>query len=398
MKGEGAAGREAPFIFLVAGEPSGDVLGARLMAALRRRTGGRVRFDGIGGPEMAAAGLASRFPMSDLTLMGFLEVAPHLPRVLRRLSETVGLVRRIEPDVLVTIDSPGFNFRLCRRLWPSPLPFVHYVAPAVWAWRPGRARKMACFLDHLLALLPFEPPWFEPHGLPCTYVGHPVLEGPLAGLAPAAERPIDPAAPMLCVLPGSRPGEVASLLPVFGETVRLLARQHPRLRVGIPTVPAVEAQVRTASAAWPAPTRVAVEPGSRLALFAEADLALAASGTVILELAMAGVPTVAAYRGSALSWLLVRALVTVRHATLVNLLLDRAVVPEFLQGRCRADLLAGALSALVSDGAARAAQRRGFAEALARLAVEERPSERAAAVVLSVAERRRAGRPTRRGT
>ncbi len=387
----------APFVFLVAGEPSGDVLGARLIAALRERTGGNIRIDGVGGPAMVAEGLRSRFPMSELTLIGLLEVVPHLPLLLRRLAQTAALVRSLQPDVLVTIDSPGFNFRLCRRLQSCRLSFVHYVAPTVWAWRAGRARKVATFLDHLLALLPFEPPYFERHGLPCTYVGHPVLEGPFATTEPSADHHPDPAAPVLCVLPGSRRGEVEHLLPVFGEAVTRLAVRHSGLRVTIPTVEGVTAQVREAAARWPVPVTVAVEPEARRAAFAAADLALAASGTVILELAMAGVPTIAAYRGNRISWLVVNSLITVRFATLVNLLLDRAVVPEFLQSRCRPELLAEALSNLLTDKAARSEQRRGFAEALARLAIEGRPSARAASIVLAAVEGQRAGRTTRRG-
>jgi lipid-A-disaccharide synthase len=328
--------------------------------------------------------------------MGVVEVLPHLPRLRRRLLETAALARKLQPDVLVTIDSPGFNFRLCRLLRDCSVPFVHYVAPTVWAWRPGRARKVARFLDHLLALLPFEPPYFERHGLPCSYVGHPILEAPLHSTRQPPDSRPDPAAPFLCVLPGSRRGEVERLLPVFGETVARLATHRPGLRVAIPTVENVARQVREAVAGWPVATTVAEDAEAKRAIFATADVALAASGTVILELAMAGVPTVAAYRGNALTWLVVAPMINIRFATLVNLLLDRPAIPEFLQARCRPDLLELALATLLTDEDARNEQRHAFAEALARLAIEGKPSERAAAIVLQAVGEKRAGRPPRR--
>ena len=390
-----AAGAAADdlLIFLIAGEPSGDALGGRLMAALKRCTGGRVHFAGVGGEAMAAAGLVSRFPMTELSLMGLLEVVPHLPRLRRRVVETAAAIRAARPAAVVTIDAPAFNFRVCARLRGSGIPLIHYVAPSVWAWRPGRARHVAGILDHLLALLPFEPRYFEVHGLPCTHVGHPVLETVGAGHdGPRFRRdhglPND--APVLCVLPGSRRGEVARLAPVFGRAVRLLALRYPALRAVVPTVPAVADRVDAAAAAWGVPTLVLRDPERKFDAFAAADAALAASGTVVLELAALGVPMVAAYRANPLTALLLRPLLKVRYATLVNLLLDRSVVPEYLQGGCTPGRLAAALERLLADDGARRAQRAGFAEALARLAVDGRPSERAAAVVLDLV-RRRAG-------
>ncbi|MFI5019953.1 MAG: lipid-A-disaccharide synthase, partial [Dongiales bacterium] len=231
-----------PRIVLVAGEPSGDVLGARLMTALRRATGGKVRLEGIGGEQMSAEGLASRFPMQELTHMGLVELLPHLPLLRRRLRETTAWLRREPPDVLVTIDAPGFCLRLAEQLGGTKIPRLHYVAPSVWAWKPGRALKLARLVDHLLALLPFEPPYFTPHGLACTYVGHPALEtmaGTPAAAAFRARHGIAAEAPLLCVLPGSRRSELNRLLPIFSETVRRLAARHAGLRVVLPTVAGV---------------------------------------------------------------------------------------------------------------------------------------------------------------
>ena len=387
----GAGAPDGPLLFLIAGEPSGDLLGARLMAALKRRTGGRVRFAGIGGDLMAAEGLRSLFPMAELALMGIVEVLPHLPRLLRRIGETVAAIRRMRPDAVLTIDAPAFNFRVAARLRGSGIPVAHYVAPSVWAWRPGRARKVARFLDHMLALLPFEPPHFEAHGLACTYVGHPILEtldGEADGAAFRRRHGLPPDGPLLCVLPGSRRGEVSRLLPVFGETLGRLAHRLPELRAVVPTVPAVADRVRAAAAKWPLPAVVITDRDEKPDAFAAADAALAASGTVVLELAAAGVPTVAAYRANAVTAALLRRMLTVRYVTLVNLVLDRPVVPEFLQERCRAEILVPAVEQLLVSPPAREAQRQGFREALDKLAVPERPSERAADVVLELATRR----------
>jgi lipid-A-disaccharide synthase len=368
-----------PLVFLIAGEPSGDALGARLMAALRRRTDGRIAFAGIGGPAMSAEGLRSLFPIDELSLMGIAEVAPHLVRLLGRLRQTVAAIQQAAPAVVVTIDCPGFCLRVAGRLRHSGIPVVHYVAPSVWAWRPGRARRIAHKVDHLLALLPFEPPYFTVHGLPCTYVGHPVIEASIV----ASPRPADGVRPpVLCLLPGSRRVEIAHLLPVFRQTVGLLRARYPDMAVVLPTIPSVAALVRDAVADWPTPVSVVTGEAARRDAFASADVALAASGTVILELAAAGVPLVACYRGRRLTAAIVLRLLRVRHVTLVNILLDRAVVPELLQDDCTPASLAQALVDLLDDPAARARQRAGFAAALDLLAVDGLPSDRAAAVVL----------------
>jgi len=384
----GDTGSGGPTIFLVAGEPSSDALGARLMSALKEARGDAVRFAGIGGAGMAAEGLDSLFPMGELSLMGLAEVLPHVPRLLRRIDETVSAIRAQRPDAVVTIDSPGFSFRVARRLAGSGIPLIHYVAPSVWAWRPGRARKIAGFLDHLLALLPFEPPYFRAEGLACTFVGHPVLEsGAGDGDGPAFRRRhgIGDDVPLLCLLPGSRQGEVSRLLPVFAETVALMAKSRPNVEVALPSVEGLAAAVSTATAMWPVRVRVVTGDAEKFDAFAAADVALAASGTVALELAMAKTPAVIAYRMHPLTGWLARRLVRVRYVSLVNLVLDRPVMPELLLGECRADRLAKAVTSLLDDPQARAAQASGAAEALAVLGLDgAAPSRRAADVVLDV--------------
>ena len=380
---------EAPLIFLVAGEPSGDQLGAHLMAALTAETGGRVRFAGVGGPRMEAEGLRSLFPMSDLTVMGLVEVLPHLRRLLRRMSETEAAARRLRPSLLVTIDSPAFSLRVAKRLKGAGFPLVHYVAPSVWAWKPWRARKVAAFLDHLLALLPFEPPYFEAHGLATTVVGHPAVEmaaDPAAGAAFRAARAVEERAPLLAVLPGSRRSEVTRLSGVFGDTLALLKRDFPHLRAVVPTVPNVSALVRAAAAAWPVETLVLEEPPEKYAAFAAADAALAASGTVAVELAVARVPTVVAYRVSPITAAIARRMLKVRYASLPNLVLDREVQPEFLQENCRADRLAPAVAGFLSDRELRRRQTRDLDLVVAALSGADTgaPSRQAARAVLQV--------------
>ncbi len=385
MMGDGDA---APLIFLVAGEPSGDALGASLMAALKERTGGAIRFAGVGGEGMAAQGLDSLFPMADLSVMGVAEVLPRLPKILRRLGETTDAARRLRPAAVVTIDAPDFCFRLAKRLRGAGIPLIHYVAPSVWAWRPGRARKIAAFLDHLLALLPFEPPYFQREGLACTFVGHPVVEsGVDRGDGPKfrERHGIAAGAPLICVLPGSRRSETSRLLPVFAKTVAGLRSSRPDLVAVVPVIGAAADEVVRAVADWPVPTTVIRGRADKIDAFAAADVALAASGTVALELAMAETPAVIAYRVSPVSAWLARRLIRVSYVSLVNLVLDRPVMPELLQEECRPELLTASLDVLLTDEAARRTQIEAGREALLRLGRGgPSPGERAAAVVLDV--------------
>lgn len=389
MSGPGAGG---PSVFLIAGEPSGDMLGARLMAALKERTGGRVQFSGIGGQGMAGEGLISIFPMAELSVMGLVEVVPRIPKLLRRIDETVAAILESRPDAVVTIDAPSFCLRVASRLKKAArggprIPVVHYVAPQVWAWRSGRARSLAGLVDHLLTLLPFEPPYFEKYGLRCTYVGHPALEGGAGqgnGTSFRTRQGIAPDDQVLCLLLGSRHGEVTRLLPIYKETVERLIPAVPKLRIVVPAAYSVAAHIKTTAGAWPFPVIVA-ENDERFDAMAASDVALAASGTVTLELAMAGVPMVVAYAMNPITAWLARRLVKVQYANLINLVLGRGAIPELLLEDCYPEALAGALLRLFRDEAARQAQRVAMAEALAKLgAGGPRPSLQAAKAVLGV--------------
>jgi lipid-A-disaccharide synthase len=384
----------APLIYLVAGEPSGDLLGGRLMTALRERTQGAVRFAGIGGETMAAQGLVSRVPLSELAIMGVAEVLPSARRIFRRVAETVADIAAQQPAALVTIDSSGFTWRIAQRLrrQGNPLPLIHYVAPMVWAWRGGRARRMARWYDHLLALLPFEPPYFTAVGLSCAYVGHPVVEsgadrGDGAGFR--RRHGIAPEAPLLTVLPGSRRGEVGTLLPIFQEVIARLLPRHPELRIVVPTTEIVASRVERAVEGWPVPSIVLRGPAEKYDAFAASNAALAASGTVALELAMARLPTTIAYRINPLTHAYVSRVVKVDYANLVNVILEREAVPEFLQYDCTPEKLAPAVETLLDDKAAAAAQIAACQEALHVLGYGGvSPSLRAADEVLGVIARK----------
>jgi lipid-A-disaccharide synthase len=384
--------RREPLIFIVSGETSGDNLAGRLMAALKRETGGRVRFAGVGGPQSEHQGLDSLFPMSDLSVMGLAEVLPHLPRLIRRINETERAARQLKPDAVVTVDSPGFCLRLAHHLRGSGIPVIHYVAPQLWAWGPFRARKLKKRVDHIMALLPFEVPFFARYGVACTYVGHPAIDsGAECGDGPAfrARHGISPGAIVLCVLPGSRAGEVRRMLPVFGEALALLKQKYADLHIVIPVIDTVTQLVRSATRDWPLPATL-VASVERFDAFAASDAALAKSGTVTLELALAGVPMAVAYRVSAATAFLVRRIgISVPHASLVNLLAGREAVPEFLQENCTAEKLADAMDEILGSEPIRAEQRQAFkdvAKALGERAPS--PSERAAKVVLDIVQAR----------
>ena len=336
-------------LFLIAGEPSGDRLGAALMAGLRALVPG-VEFHGVGGPLMAAQGLASRFPMEELSVMGIAEVLPKYFALKRRIAECAEAALALQPAALITIDSPDFCLRVARivKAAQPDLRTIHYVAPSVWAWRAGRAAKMAQVIDHVLAVLPFEPPYMTAAGMTCDFVGHPVVAEPLA--SPEEKAAFDGAGPLILALPGSRRSEVTRMAPVIGQVLAAVKGVHPDARVVLPTVRGVSGLVRELTAGWPIAPQIVEEAGAKRGAFAAADVALAASGTVSLELAANRCPMVIAYDMHPLSrWLMQRAAL-IDTFTLVNLVSETRAVPEFIGARCRADLIAPALLGLLEDG------------------------------------------------
>ena len=375
-----------PLIFVVAGESSGDNLGGRLLQALTRLTAGRARFAGIGGPTMTAQGLQSLFPMRDLALIGLAEILPHLPRLIRRMGETVAHVQALKPDLVVTIDSPGFNFRLAKRIRSYGGPIVHYVAPQLWAWRPARGHRLRGVIDRMLVLLPFEPEFFAQFGVPCTFVGHSIVEsGADQGDAVAfrTHHGLKPDQPIVILMPGSRTSEVKRLLPTFKAAAEMLASRHPGLTAVVPTVDATAETVEHIFSGTGISSIFPSQSRDKFDAFAAATAAITKSGTSTLEIALAGVPMVVAYRVSAATAALVRHWITVDRVAMVNLLAGRDVVPELLQERCTPATIAAALDTLLTDQTARRDQRIGLAEAVAKLGEREPPpSERAARAVL----------------
>ncbi len=380
-------------VFVTALEASGDIQAARIVAALRAQVGDSISLAGIGGPALAAEGLDSEFPLADFSVIGLTEIVSSLPRLRHRLRQTAEAARRFQPDVLLTVDSWAFGARLAHRLRTSKRwQHVQFAAPKAWAWRPGRARHMPGLIDHLLVQLPFEVDFFDRFGMPTTLVGHPILEGPLLSAdGPRFRRTqgVDPGARVLCVLPGSRGSELRRLLPVFRDVVHRLAADRPDLRLVIPTVHHLHETVRAAVTDWPGrPILVQADEREKADAFQASTAALAASGTVTLELSAAQVPTVLAYRVSTLSAVIAARLIRVDYVGLVNLIEDRLVMPEFLQRRCTADAIVPALAPLLDDPAAGAEQRQVGAGIVDRLGgVDTAPSERAAHTILSLLDR-----------
>ncbi len=374
-------------VFVIAQEESGDRLGGPLIAALHARAPDLI-VTGIGGRDMAAQGLTSLFPIEELAIMGFVSIPRRLPLLLRRIREATAAVLRARPDVLVIIDSPDFTHRVARRVRRADptIPIVDYVSPTVWAWRPGRARAMRKYIDHVLALLPFEP---KAHadlgGPPCTYVGHPLVQQ-LGTLRPspeeAARRDSDP--PVLLVLPGSRRSEVAHHMAAFGATLGRLLADGQRFEAVLPTTVHLRPSVDAALAGWPVKPRVVASDSDKRAAFRIARAALAKSGTVTLELALAGVPMVTAYRGTAIEAFVARRLVRVPTVILANLVIGESVVPEYLQEDCVPEKLAPALRDVLNDTPERRRQLAAFARLDDIMSTGTRaPSEIAADIVLA---------------
>jgi len=385
-------------IFLIATEESGDRLGAGLMKVLRQRLGDAVAFEGVGGRAMAREGLSSLFLIEELSIMGLAAVVRQLPKLLRLIRRTAEAVTEASVDMLVIIDSPDFTHRVARRVRgrdPS-IPIVDYVSPTVWAWRPGRARAMRGYVDHVLALLPFEPEAYRRlNGPPCSYVGHPLIEQ-IDRLRPNAEEQArrNGSPPILLLLPGSRGSEIAHHLGVFGAALDRLRSQGAAFEVMLPTMPHLEAAVLAGVANWPVVPTIVVGEAEKRAAFRIAHAALAKSGTVTLELALSGVPMVTAYRLGAAEAFVLRRAIKVNTVILANLVLGKEVIPEFLQENCTPEKLAQALSELLADSAMRRSQLEAFATLDAIMSSgNASPSVRAADIVLAMMRKgRRAGR------
>lgn len=383
-------------IYLTAAEASGDKLGASLMAALKRKAPD-MTFAGVGGDAMERQGLVSQYPMSDLAVFGFADVIKSFSRLKRRINETADAIVAKRPAAVILIDSFGFSFQVAKRVRARvpDMPIVKYVAPQVWVWRQGRAKAMRPFFDHTLALFPFEP---EVHrdlgGPPCTYVGHPLLEEIVEMRASPAEtvrRGQKP--PLLVIMPGSRRSELRSLIAIFGEAISSLSKTHGPFELILPTLPHLQTQVREAIASWSVEPKIVVTEAEKYAAMRSARVAIASSGTATLELGLARVPHIGAYRVRRWEAVIARLLVKVKMALLPNILLNERVVPELLQENCTAAKIIAATAPLLDEGAPRGRQLDAFERLDAILAVPEAPSDRAAAIVLELLAKSDAKQP-----
>lgn len=377
-------------VYLIAGEPSGDLLGSRLMRALKQK--GNVDFYGVGGDTMKKEGLNSLFDISDLAIMGLLEVVPSIPRVLKRIQQTVDDIINIKPDIVVTIDSWSFCSRVHKKLRKLNLGFkqVHYVAPQVWAWKAKRAKTMYKYIDYLLTLLPNEPKYFTPYNLPTEFVGHPVVESSVLnadGKKFCKEHNIDDSKQIISILPGSRHNEVAKLLPDFLETANLLHKKYPNMVFILPTVSTVAKQVREATKNSDLPLIVVDTQDERYGAFRASDAAIAASGTVALELAMCKVPHIVAYKVSKLTYLMAKYLVHIKYVNLTNIMLKRLVVPELLQHDCVPEKISDKIEELLQKKSLYKQQMQGFDEVRTYLTNKDNsPSAMAADIIIRLAK------------
>jgi lipid-A-disaccharide synthase len=389
-----ASGNVGWTIFLIATEESGDRLGAALMKVLRQRLGDAVRFEGVGGQSMAREGLASLFPIQELSIIGFAGVVKQLPKLLRLIRETVGAVMRARPDILVIIDSPDFTHRVARRvrMRDPAIPIVDYVSPSVWAWRPGRARAMRVYIDHVLALLPFEPREYNRlQGPPCSYVGHPLIEQ-IGTLRPDLEdkKRRDQAPPVLLVLPGSRRSEIRHHARIFGAALGRLRAEGVAFELILPTMPHLTEMVHDSVKDWNVTPQIVAGEQEKRAAFRIARAALAKSGTVTLELALAGVPMITAYRVGAAEAFILRRAIKVPSVILANLVVGKEIVPEFLQENCTAEALAPALREVLNDTPLRRRQLEAFVTLDSIMSTGGvPPSVRAADIVLAMLRKSR---------
>ncbi|MDA0782102.1 MAG: lipid-A-disaccharide synthase [Rickettsiales bacterium] len=400
-------------IYIIAGEASGDIYGAKLIEQLKAASPQPIEFYGIGGEKMGVTGFKSLFDMSEISIMGFAEILPHLGNILDRIDDTIADIYAKQPDIVITIDSPGFTTRIAKRLrfgedglekivkkilskkkQREPIIFqpfngklVHYVAPTVWAYKPKRAEKFAKLFDHLLVILPFEPPYFDEVGLPCTYIGHPIVETkfPQNGDAFKQKYAIADNETLISVMPGSRKGEVHRLLPIFIEAVSLLARVENPVMV-IPTIPSLKEEVEHMVASSKIKTIVVDNDEDKYASYKAASVAIVKSGTGSLEVALAGCPMVIGYKVNYISYRIIKSLVKIKYANLINLILDEEIIPEFLQNFCTPYLISQSVDKISDDYKLKDLQIVRGLEALKIMGLgePENPSRKAADTILAI--------------
>lgn len=374
-------------IFIIAGEASGDLLGAKLIKAIKHNAGNDIEFYGIGGKRMEEEGIKSLFPISEISVMGFLEIIPHIPNIFARINQTVEKIKQIEPDILITIDSPGFNFRIAKKIRQSGLitKLVHYVAPSVWAYKPERAKKIAEIYDQLLTLLPFEPQYFLKEGLDTKFVGHPIMEHTEFNKIDIRKKyKIEKDEKILCVMPGSRVSEIKRILPEFCMTLnRLKGLVNEDFRVIIPTFPYLKPIIVKILNRYNISAIIVETEDEKYSVFSEAYLALVKSGTNSLELAKFKVPMVVGYKVNPITAYLMKRMILIKYVSIVNIINNEMTIPEFIQENCNPNLIIQELFKLYTNHRARDKQLEGMNTALAKLLIpsKEDPSQIAAMVI-----------------
>ncbi len=373
-------------IFIIAGEASGDVIGGKLITALKKANA-KLEFRGVGGDNMIKAGLSNTFPIHDLSVMGFLEIIPAIPRILNRLKQTIRNIIEYKPDLIITIDSPGFNFRIAnkvRLLFGNKIKIIHYVAPSVWAYKPERVLKVAKLFDHLLMIIPIEKPYFEAH-IPCTYVGHPIIEQELKSSKSISDirkkHGIKGDEKLITIMPGSRKGELEKHLACFVQAVEIVKQTH-NVKVFIPTLRNIEKLISEKVQNAIITSNIEVKKD----LISASDVALIKSGTSSVEMISYKVPVIVGYRMNPLTYFYLRNKIKVKYASLANIISDREIIPEFIQKDCTPSNIAKALIDLIDNNELRKKQLEGFAEVenLFKGEGKKLPSEQAADVVIKI--------------
>ena len=379
-------------IFLIAGEASGDNLASRLMKEIKKTEGEDIFFSGVGGEKMESEGLASIFPMSELSLLGFVELIPHIPHLLKRIEQTADAIISLKPDAVVTIDAPAFNNRVIKKLKEKHpdinIPLIHYVAPTVWAYKPHRAEKISKLYNHLLCLLPFEPPYFEKENLPATFIGHPITEDITLDYDDKflLDKGFSKDNKTISIMIGSRSGEIKRLFPVFSKTIKILSKKYENLQTIILSTDRFHNELENLSKNWPTKNIVVSDKNEKYSAIKFSDVALAKSGTGSIEISLAKTPVVIAYKVNPISAFMLKRMIQVDFVNLINIILNREVIAECLQKECNPDFIANRLSDLLDNEESRNIQLEQVENALLELGKGQEilPSRKAADIVLSL--------------
>lgn len=374
-------------IYIIAGEASGDIYGASLIESIKKHSQKQVEFFGIGGENMQRAGINSLFPMHEISIMGFFEILPHIPNVLNRIDETVAEIKRIKPDVVVTIDSPGFCCRVAKKLQGEGIKLVHYVAPTVWAYKPGRAKKFANLFNHLFVILPFEPTYFEKEGLDCTYIGHPIVETKIPSETYFRKNnKISVESNLITIMPGSRSTEIKKILPIFIDAAKIIKNKNSDVVFAIATIENLKGQINSLLNKENFEAVIVSDKKEKLELLKESNAAIVKSGTGSFEVMLCNCPMIIAYKVSYLSYIIIKNLIKIRFANLINIISDKEIIPEFIQNNCTAEKISSEINRIIQKKEVGEEQIAGTKDILKKLGLGKKntPSDKAANALLKM--------------